>query len=105
MMLKSLVKIGIQGPVAIGGVGRGPLGCLDCKSSQVSLLFGATPAEVRTWQAFPKRPSLVRAISFCPCHFDVNDGPTGGLAYSTLPKKTILTFQPLITEVLMEMGL
>ena len=33
-------------------------------SSHFSLLFGAIPAEVKTWQAFPRSPSLVKATEF-----------------------------------------
>ena len=33
-------------------------------SSHVSLLFGAIPAEVKTWQAFPRSPSLAKATEF-----------------------------------------
>ena len=31
---------------AVGGKDKGLLGCLDCRSSQVTLLFGAIPPEV-----------------------------------------------------------
>lgn len=60
MMLRSG---GRQGPVVDGtggGTGRGPLGCFETKRSQVALLLGARPEEVRTLQALARSPSLAR---------------------------------------------
>ena len=56
-MLKSTGTMIAEGLVIAGGVGRGPLGCLDCRSSQVSLLFGATPDE--NLACFPQESLLV----------------------------------------------
>ena len=44
--LNSFGRIAVHELQAVDGVGDGPLGCLDCRSSQVSLLSGATPDEV-----------------------------------------------------------
>ena len=40
-----------------GMAGQALLGCLLMSRFQVSSLLGATPEDVRTWQAIPKRPS------------------------------------------------
>ena len=58
--LGTIVTKGVVTPG--GGIGRGPLGCLVCRSSQVSLVLGAKPEEVRTWHAFLHRLSLSSAM-------------------------------------------
>ena len=66
-MSKVLGRIEGKFDVSFGGhTGGGPLGCFACKSCQVVSLLGATPDEVKIWQAFHINPPLLtRWLSEC----------------------------------------
>ena len=63
-MSKVLGRIEGKFDVSFGGhTGGGPLGCFACKSCQVVSLLGATPDEVKIWQAFPYKPSFANPMA------------------------------------------
>ena len=63
-MSKVLGRMEGKFDVLFGGhIGGGPLGCFACKSCQVVSLLGATPDEVKIWQAFPYKPSFANPMA------------------------------------------